>query len=221
MAALSEIPVPFPFLISIVMLITLAFLLRHNYPKMFSPLFVYSLAGCLEQMCLGLWMYLCMVWNDNITYPLPLVSVVYAPALILVGYGILNLTQFVCWKCIIDTDRKYTLWTKQDNKCASNFIAFIGIFLSFRLDALKFSKTAHSYRLSARLSTPDLFLHYSVLAIISIFLNASSIIAAIYISYLQSSLNYLFFTCLEVTIVSLLMIILSIVMLCVPKEQLL
>ena len=46
-AALAEVPVPFPFVIATLMVMVLGFFLRHNYSKMFSPLFVYSLAGCL------------------------------------------------------------------------------------------------------------------------------------------------------------------------------
>jgi len=46
-ASFSEIPVPFPFLIAIIMVIIVSFFLRSHYPKMFSPLFVYALAGVL------------------------------------------------------------------------------------------------------------------------------------------------------------------------------
>jgi hypothetical protein len=44
--ALLSIPVPFPFLIAILMLMIVSFLLKHNFPKMFSPLFLYAIAGC-------------------------------------------------------------------------------------------------------------------------------------------------------------------------------
>ena len=47
LSALSRIPVPFPFLIGTLVLIILGFLLKHNYPKMFAPLFIYSLGGVL------------------------------------------------------------------------------------------------------------------------------------------------------------------------------
>ena len=135
-------------------------------------------------------------WNANIPEPLPLISVAYAPSLILSAYGILNMVQLVCWRCVIVGDRKYRLWEKQDNRCASVFIAILGLFLSFRLDAFKYSRTAHSPRFSARLSSPELFKHYSVLALIGMFLNAGSILAAVYLSSIQDTLNYLFFTCL-------------------------
>ena len=101
---------PFPFLIASIMVIILSFFLRYNYPKMFSPLFIYSLVGCLEELCLILWAGLTLYWNYNIPTPLPLISVAYAPALILAAYGALNLTQFICWRCIIASDRKYKLW---------------------------------------------------------------------------------------------------------------
>jgi hypothetical protein len=109
----------------------------------------------------------------------------------------------------------------QDNRCASVSLWILGFLLSFRLDALKYSRTAHSERLSAKLSTADRFRHYTVLAILGIAINACSILVAAYISYLQSSMNYLFFSCLEVAIVSVLMIVFAIALLCVPPEQLL
>ena len=83
-----------------------------------------------------------------------MISVAYAPPLILIGYGVLNIVELICWRCVIASDRKYKLWEKQDNKCSSVFIAVLGLFLSFRLDAFKYSRTAHSPRLSARLSDP-------------------------------------------------------------------
>ena len=110
LSALAEVPVPFPFLIVTIMVIILSFFLRYNYPKMFAPLFIYSLAGCLEELCLVLWATLSLLWNANVKYPLPLVSVAYGPVLILIAYGLLNIVQLVLWKCIIANDRKYKLW---------------------------------------------------------------------------------------------------------------
>ena len=186
LAALSEIPVPFPFLIAILMVIVVSFFLKHNFAKMSSPIFIYSLAGVLEEFCLVMWTVLTLLWNANIKYTLPLVSVAYATILILIAYGILNITQFVLWNCRISNDRKYKLWEKQDNRCASITIAILGIFLSYRFDSLKFSKTGHSQRLSARLSNPEVFKHYSILAVVGMFINACSILVSVYISYLQS-----------------------------------
>jgi proprotein convertase subtilisin/kexin type 5 len=47
LAGILEMPVPFPFLIGIILLLVISFLLKNNFPKMFSPLFIYSIAGCL------------------------------------------------------------------------------------------------------------------------------------------------------------------------------
>lgn len=47
------------------------------------------------------------------------------------------------------------------------------------------------------------------------------IVIAAMLSYYQSSLNYLFFTGIEITIISIIMMILSICMLCVSRQQLL
>jgi hypothetical protein len=220
-ASLSEIPVPFPFLIATLMLMLLAFFLRYNYPKMFSPLFLYALAGPLEAGCLVLWAVLAQLWNAARTYPLPLGSVAWAPVAILVGYGLLNVAQWLSWKCVVSQDRKYRLWEKQDNKCASASLAGLSLLLSFRLDSLVFSRTAHSQRLSARVSSPEVFRPYSALAIAGMLMNGCCIVAAGYLSYLQTSLTYLFFSCLEVAILSVIMLVLAVAMLCVPKEQLL
>jgi len=43
--AISQIPVPFPFLIATIMIIILSFFLKYNFTKMYSPLFIYSLVG--------------------------------------------------------------------------------------------------------------------------------------------------------------------------------
>lgn len=220
LSALSQVAVPFPFLIAIIMVIVISFFLKHNYGKMFSPLFIYALAGVLEELCLVMWTTLALLWNANVVYPLPMVSVVYATILIVIGYGVMNGVQFVCWLCRIERDKKYRQWERQNNRCASVLIAVLSLLFSFRLDAIKFSKTGHSERLSARLQSPEVFAHYSVLAIIAILINAASIVVSVYILYLQSSLNYLFFSCIEVAIVSVLMLTLSIVMLCIPREQL-
>jgi len=164
-----------------------------------------------------LWTILTLLWRNSLTSPLPLVSVAYAPLLILIIYSAFNVLQLLCWKCIIQPDKKYFLWEKQDNKCTSVSLALLGLFLSYRLDALVFSKTGHSQRLSARLTSPGKFKHFSVLAVLGMFISAGSILASVYISYLQTSLTYLFFNCLEVAILSVVMIVLSIVMLCVPR----
>jgi hypothetical protein len=42
-----------------------AFLLKHNFPKMFAPLFIYSIAGCFEFLCLALWTLLSVFWNTT------------------------------------------------------------------------------------------------------------------------------------------------------------
>lgn len=108
--ALLKIPVPFPFLIATIMVLIIAFLLRHNFAKMFSPLFVYPLAGCLEFLCLCLWTLLSVFWNLGLEAPLPFASVVYAPVLIASAYIIFNVLQFVLWNKRVRTDRQYKLW---------------------------------------------------------------------------------------------------------------
>jgi len=163
-----------------------------------------------------LWTVLALLWNANIAYPLPMISVVYGTALILIGYGLMNVVEAIVWRVRIATDRKYRQWELQDNRCASVGVWFLSIILSFRLDTLKYSRTAHSERLSARLSSTDKFRHYTVMAILGILINSCSILVAAYISYLQNSMNYLFFSCLEVAILSVFMIIFAIALLCVP-----
>jgi hypothetical protein len=152
--ALMGIPVPFPFLIAILMVMLIAFLLKHNFPKMFAPLFIYSIAGCFEFLCLALWTLLSVFWNLGLQQPLSYANVVFATVLICSTYVILNIVQFVLWNKRIQADRQYRLWEKQDNRCASLSIAIASLFFSFRLDALKFSKTGHNPHLSARLSSP-------------------------------------------------------------------
>lgn len=61
-----------------------------------------------------------------------------------------------------------------------------------------------------------------MLAIVSIFvISIPSIVISIYITYLQTSLTYLFFTGLELAIISVLMMIFSVIFQCLPKDYLL
>lgn len=108
--ALLSIPVPFPFLICIIMVIIIAFLLKHNFPKMFSPLFIYSIAGGLEFLCFVLWTLLSVFWNIGLQQPLAYGSVVYAPVLIGCVYVVMNVIQFILWKVRVVPDRQYRLW---------------------------------------------------------------------------------------------------------------
>jgi hypothetical protein len=108
--ALMGIPVPFPFLIAILMVMVTAFLLKHNFTKMFAPLFIYSIAGCFELLCLALWTLLSVFWSLGLQQPLSYVSVVYAPVLIGSVYVLLNVIQFVLWNRRIKTDKQYRLW---------------------------------------------------------------------------------------------------------------
>lgn len=56
---------------------------------------------------------------------------------------------------------------------------------------------------------------------LSLFLSSAIILVSVYISYLQTSMNYLFFTGIEIAVISIIMIIFSIAMLCVSRQQLL
>jgi hypothetical protein len=219
--ALAQIPVPFPFLIAIVMLIVVAFLLKYHFQKMSAPLFLYALAGVPEQLSLILWATLAMLWNANVLEPLAFPSSPHATVLIVIVYFLLNVLQLILWRSRIVPDRQHRLWERQDNRCSSNALAFFSLLLSYRLDVLRFSRTGHSPKLSARLSSGSVFLHYSVLAVFGVFVNAGSVVVSVYLSSIQGEHNYLFFCCLEVAIIGVLMLVLAIVMLCIPKEQLL
>jgi uncharacterized membrane protein len=59
------------------------------------------------------------------------------------------------------------------------------------------------------------------LALLSLALSAVIILVSVYISYMQTSMNYLFFTGIEIAMISIIMIVFSIAMLCVSKTQLL
>ena len=87
---------------------------------------------------------LALLWNANVAYPLPLVSVVYGTALVMIGYGLMNVVQGVLWRVRIAGDRKYRQWELQDNRCASVALWLLALLMSFRLDTLKYSRTAHS-----------------------------------------------------------------------------
>lgn len=221
LTALAQIPIPFPFLIASVAVLLLAFFLKHNYPRMFSPLFIYACLGLCEVLDLCLWTVLAVLTNAASSAPYPLASVINSPLLVIALYFCFNLAQLLCWASRIAVDRKYRLWEKQDNRCASVAVAVASFCLSFRFSAICFSQVGHAAAFSARLSGESVFRHYSILALLSLLLSAATILSSIYISYLQTSLNFLFFTGLEVAILAVLMSVLSLVLFCVPAKQLL
>ena len=219
--ALAQIPVPFPFLIAIVALVIVAFLLKYHFQKMSAPLFLYALAGVPEQLSLVLWATLAMLWNSNVVEPLPLPSSPHATVLILIVYLLLNVLELVLWRRRVVPDRQHRLWEKQDNRCSSNLLAFFSLLLSYRLDVLRFSRAGHSSSLSARVSSAEVFRHYRVLAGLGMVVNAGMVLVSVYLFSIQSQQNYLLFSCLEVAIIGVLMIVLAIVMLCIPDQQIL
>jgi hypothetical protein len=83
---------------------------------------------------------------------------------------------------------------------------------------LKFSKLGDLHHFSATLSHDSKFSHITILAYMSIILISlpAGVIAA-WIAYLQKSLNYLFFTSIELTIIAVIMIVLSIIQSLSPK----
>jgi hypothetical protein len=221
LGALAQIPIPFPFLIAAVAVLLVAFFLKHNYPRMFSPLFIYACLGLCEVLDLCLWTVLAVLTNAASPAPSPLASVINSPLLVLALYFSFNTAQLVCWATRVAVDRKYRLWEKQDNRSASVAVAVASFCLSFRFSAISFSQVGHAPAFSARLSGESVFRHYPVLAVLSLLLSAGTILSSIYISYLQTSLNFLFFTGLEVAILAVLMSVLSLVLFCVPARQLL
>lgn len=101
---------PFPFLISTVIIILLSFLLKYNFTKMFPPFFIYNFAGLMEICCLFLWTILAILWNINHTPSYPIVHIVNTPIVVVGAYYLLNSVQLICLICRVKKDRKYAIW---------------------------------------------------------------------------------------------------------------
>lgn len=126
---------------------------------------------------------------------------------------------FLLYIYITRKDRKFIVWEKQDNKVASIIVTIIAFIFSFRFIMLKYSKLGELHHFSATLSHDSKLSHQNILAYFSILLiSIPAIIISAWIAYLQKSLNYLFFTSIEVSVVSVIMIILSIIQSLSPKN---
>jgi|688.fasta_scaffold387717_1 hypothetical protein len=83
---------------------------------------------------------------------------------------------------------------------------------------LKYSKLGHLQKFSATLSHDSKLNHENIMSYISIgLISIPIVVIAAWTSYLQNKMNYLFFTSLEVAVISVIMIILSIVQSLSPK----
>lgn len=57
----SEIPVPFPFIIASIVIITMGFLIHSRFKRMFAPFFIYALCGIAEVGVMVLWIMLMQI----------------------------------------------------------------------------------------------------------------------------------------------------------------
>ena len=207
---------PFPFVIATIAIIVIAFLIRMQFPKMFAPLFIYSFMGIAEACLFGLWIaliHLRTIDDSRLGTYLKLAAIV-----ICFIYCAINILAFFFYLCIIRKDRKYRVWEKQDNLCASLAITFVALLISFRFGVLKYSKLAHSQKFSATVASDSKISHYNLFAYVSIgIISVPAIVVSAWISYLQTTMNYLFFTSMEVTVFCIIMIIVSILQSLTPK----
>lgn len=134
-------------------------------------------------------------------------------------YVLFNIVSFLTYLKITRNDRKYRTWEKQDNKCASVTVSIIALIVSFRFSLLKYSKLGHLQKFSATLSHDSKLSHENLLSFLSIALiSLPLIVTSAWVAYLQLSMNYLFFTSIETSVLSVIMIILSIVQSLSPKN---
>ena len=207
---------PFPFVIASIVIIVLAFLIRLQFPKMFAPLFIYSFMGIAEAGLLALWIaliYFKTIEDSKLGEYLGLAALVLC-----LTYCCLNVLGFFLFLFLVRRDRKYRVWEKQDNLCSSITITVVALLVSFRFGLLKYSKLGNLQRFSATLAADSKITHENILAYLSIgIISVPAIAISGWISYLQVTMNYLFFTSMEVTILSIMMVIISILQTFTPK----
>ena len=74
-------------------------------------------------------------------------------------------------------------------------MTIVALILSFRFSVLKYSKLGHLQKFSATLTHDSKLSHENTLAYVSIILiNISTVVVAAWVTYLQTKMNYLFFT---------------------------
>ena len=179
---------------------------------MFAPLFMYSFMGLAEIGVLGLWIGLIYTREIETDEESKLGDYLKLAATILCFvYVCFNILGFVLYLAITRNDRKYRVWEKQDNRCASIIVTIVALLLTFRFSLLKYSKLGHLQKFSATLAADSRLTHENLLAYLSILcISIPAIAISGWISYLQTTQNYLFFTSMEVTILEVIMIIISI-----------
>lgn len=156
-AAVSELPVPFPFVIATIIIIILAFLIRMQFPKMFAPLFIYSFMGIAEVGLLALW--IALIYTRGISETkLGTYLKLAATALCIIYLG-MNLLGFFLYLKIIRSDNKFRVWEMQDNRCASIAVTILALLFSFRFSLLKYSKLGHLQKFSATLASDSRLSH--------------------------------------------------------------
>lgn len=137
-------------------------------------------------------------------------------------YVLFNFVGFILHLCLIRGDRKYQVWEKQDNCCCSTITLMVSTTVSFRFALIQYSRLGHLESFSAVLSSDRKLLPYNVLAICSIvFICIPNIVFSAWVCYLQSTMNYLFFTSIENGLMAVLIIVFVIAQLIAPKNQML
>ena len=183
---------------------------------MFAPLFIYAIAGLAEVGCLALWITLMWIYSVDATDLGTLIK--YIGSGIGGIYIIFNILSFILFLALVRNDRKHRQWEAQDNKCSSVVITCIAFLLSFRFSLLKYSRLAHFQAFSATLSNDNRLSHYNGMGVAGIILiNLPNVAISAWVAYLQTKMNYLFFTCIENSVISVIMIVICIAQLLTPK----
>jgi hypothetical protein len=147
-SAISNMPVPFPFLILTIFTIVSAFILKIYFNKMYIPLYLYAFCGIFEAGCIALWTMLA-VMTSNANLQDSVVNIYFTTFVIVIVYVLFNIVSFSLSCLMLKKDKKFMGWQRQDNKSGSMVISTISLVISFRFYLIKFSKLGNKEIFSA------------------------------------------------------------------------
>lgn len=143
-----------------------------------------------------LWTGLGIITSRNYLQQQP-INFYFATLLILMLYFSMNILSFVLKLVILNNDKKFNNWQRQDNKSVSILVSLLSLAISFRFQLLIFSKLGNRQSFSAVVENKQKFIYIMLVNLASILLvSIPTICLACYLIYLQQQMNYLFFTCI-------------------------
>ncbi|KAL4463539.1 hypothetical protein ABPG72_010881 [Tetrahymena utriculariae] len=194
--------VPFPYLISLVIWIAIAFCSRNRAHQTFLSGCVVGIGGVIE---FATWVtfFILQTINDSMQTPQ---NKLFLAALIL--HFLFNIINLAFYFIYMRKDTHFIYWLSQiQNKICHGFIRFFSLTFTHKFENFMFSKFFGFSFFSAKLTTVHQLLPYNIVAGLSmIFVNVPMIVAASATIYYDDQFEQMFIEGLEVIIINLILI---------------